>query len=88
MKELNYKRISDEALIARINEYLTKFPNVSRSKLFENIGSSYDRITGLEKEGKVTLPQKRGVNYAWSRQFNILGKEQGRIYGRRNRQSQ
>ena len=83
-----YKRISDEELIAKINEYLTKFPNVSRSKLLDNIGSSYDRIIGLEKAGKVTLPQKRGFNSKWSQNFNILGKDQGRIYGRRNRKSQ
>ena len=82
-----YKRISDEELITKINEYLTKFPNVSRSKLLDNIGSSYDRIIGLEQQGRVTLPQKRSSNNKWSQNFQFMSKELGSKYGRRNRQS-
>ena len=56
-----YKRLTDEELIAKINAYLAKFPNVSKTKLLANIGSSYDRIIGLEKEGKIKLPEKKGL---------------------------
>ena len=83
-----YKRISDEELVAKINTYLEKYPNASRSKLITNIGSSHDRIVGLEKEGKVKLPTKRVSNNAWSQNFQFMGKELGKQYGRRNRQSQ
>ena len=55
------KALTDEELIVRINECLEKFPNISRSKLLDNINSSYDRISGLEQAGKVILPQKRKV---------------------------
>jgi hypothetical protein len=83
-----YKRLTDEELVARINECLEKFPNISRSKLLDNINSSYDRIVGLEQAGKVILPQKRRANNKWSQNFQIMGKELGTKYGRRNRQSQ
>jgi hypothetical protein len=83
-----YKRLTDEELIAKINECLEKFPNISRSKLLDNINSSYDRIVGLEQAGQVTLPQKRSANNKWSQNFQIMGKELGTKYGRRNRQSQ
>jgi hypothetical protein len=82
-----YKRISDEELIAKINAYLEKYPNASRSKLMSNIGSSHDRIVGLEKEGKIILPTKRTSTNAWSQNFKFMGKELGAQYGRRNRQS-
>jgi len=82
-----YKRLTDEELVAKINECIEKFPNISRSKLLDNIGSSYDRIIGLEQEGKVTLPQKRNANNKWSQNFQFMGKELGSKYGRRNRQS-
>jgi hypothetical protein len=80
-----YKRMSDEELITKINAYLEKYPTTSRSKLITNIGSSYDRIVGLEKEGKITLPTKRTSTNAWSQNFQFMGKELGKQYGRRDR---
>jgi hypothetical protein len=81
MSSTAYKRISDEELVAKINKYLDTFPNISRTKLLANIGSSYDRIVGLEKQGLVKLPSTRAHNKAWLSGFQIIGKE----YGRRNR---
>jgi hypothetical protein len=82
-----YKRISDEELVDKINKCLEKYPNISRSKLMGNIGSSHDRIVGLEKEGKVILPTKRASTNVWAQNFQFMGKELGSKYGRRNRQS-
>ena len=82
-----YKRISDEELVDKINKCLEKYPNISRSKLMGNIGSSHGRIVGLEKEGKVILPTKRASTNVWAQNFQFMGKELGSKYGRRNRQS-
>ena len=82
-----YKRLTDEELVAKINECLEKFPNISKTKLLANIGSSHDRITTLEKEGKVVLPTKRSSSNVWSQNFQFMSKELGSNYGRRNRQS-
>ena len=65
------KKITDEEMIAAINEYMRIHPEANRTKIIIKAKGPQERIRKLIKEGKVTLPAPlhRGCNSGWNRRF-------------------
>ena len=65
------KKITDEEMIAAINEYMRINPDANRTKIIIKAKGQQERIRKLIKEGKVTLPAplRRGCNSGWNRHF-------------------
>ena len=65
------KKITDEEMIAAINEYMRIHPDANRTKIIIKAKGQQERIRKLIKEGKVTLPAplRRGCNSGWNRHF-------------------
>ncbi len=65
------RKITDEEIIAAINEYMRIHPDANRTKIIINAKCQQERIRKLIKEGKVTLPTplRSGCNSGWNRHF-------------------
>ena len=52
------KAMTDEQVIQKVNEYLTRFPNAKRNTMLKYGGvGSATRLKKLEEAGKITLPK-------------------------------
>ena len=65
------RKITDEEIIAAINEYMRVNPDAYRTKIITKAKGPQERIRKLIKEGKVTLPTplRSGCNSGWNRHF-------------------
>ena len=65
------RKITDEEIIAAINEYMRVNPDANRTKIITKAKGPQERIRKLIKEGKVTLPTplRSGCNSGWNRHF-------------------
>jgi len=64
------RAMTDEQVIQKVNEYLTRFPNAKRNTMLKYGGvGSAERLKKLEAEGKITLP--KGSNSNWNKYFSL-----------------
>jgi predicted PolB exonuclease-like 3'-5' exonuclease len=63
------RAMTDEQVIQKVNEYLTRFPNAKRNTMLKYGGvGSAERLKKLEAEGKITLPKATAMherNNSW-----------------------
>ena len=69
----DYKRKTDEELIAIVNKYMEKYPNANRNHIILHSHGSHQRIRDLDKRSLIKLPKAlpKGTNSSWGKYFHI-----------------
>ena len=70
---MNYKRKTDEELIAIVNKYMEDHPNATRNTIILNAEGNHARIRDLDKRGLIKLakPLPKGAGSSWGKYFYI-----------------
>jgi hypothetical protein len=70
----DYKRKTDQELIAIVNKYMEKYPNANRNHIILHAHGSHQRIRELDKKGLISLPKAlpKGSNSNWNKYFSLV----------------
>jgi hypothetical protein len=69
----DYKKKTDEELIAIVNKYMENYPNASRNHIILHAHGNHQRIRDLDKKGLIKLPKAlpKGTGSSWGKYFYI-----------------
>ena len=67
----DYKKKTDEELIAIVNQYMEDHPNAGRNQVILNSHGSHQRIRELDKKGLISLPKAQPRGGTWRKYFYI-----------------
>jgi hypothetical protein len=70
---MDYRRKTDEELIAIVNKYMEDHPNATRNTIILNAAGNHARIRNLDKRGLIKLPKPlpKGAGSSWGKYFYI-----------------
>jgi rRNA pseudouridine-1189 N-methylase Emg1 (Nep1/Mra1 family) len=73
----DYKKKTDEELIAIVNKYMEDHPNATRNTIILNAAGNHARVRNLDKQGLIKLPKAlpRGTGSSWGKYFYIDSKD-------------
>ena len=71
----DYKKKTDEELIAIVNQYMEDHPNAGRNQVILNSHGSHQRIRELDKQGLISLPKAQPKGGVWSKYFYIQSRD-------------
>jgi hypothetical protein len=71
----DYKKKTDEQLIAIVNEYMEKHPNASRNHIILHSHGNHQRIRELDKKGLINLPKPLPKGGVWGKYFYIQSRD-------------
>jgi hypothetical protein len=73
----DYKKKTDEELIAIVNQYMEDHPNAGRNHIILHAHGNHQRIRELDKQGLISLPKAQPRGGTWRKYFYIqsVGKE-------------
>lgn len=67
----DYKKKTDEELIAIVNQYMEDHPNANRNHVILHSHGSHQRIRELDKKGLISLPKAQPRGGTWRKYFYI-----------------
>ena len=69
----DYKKKTEEELIAIVNQYMEDHPNAGRNHIILHATGNAERVRKLAKENKIKLPKAlpKGSNSNWNRYFSL-----------------
>jgi hypothetical protein len=71
----DYKKKTDEELIAIVNQYMEDHPNAGRNQVILNSHGSHQRIRELDKKGLISLPKAQPKGGVWRKYFYIQSRD-------------
>jgi hypothetical protein len=71
----DYKKKTDEELIAIVNKYMEDRPNANRNHIILHAHGNHQRIRDLDKKGLISLPKAQPKGGVWSKYFYIQSKD-------------
>ena len=71
----DYKKKTDEELIAIVNQYMEDHPNAGRNQVILNSHGSHQRIRELDKKGLISLPKAQPRGGVWRKYFYIQSRD-------------
>lgn len=71
----DYKKKTDEELIAIVNQYMEDHPNAGRNQIILNSHGSHQRIRELDKKGLISLPKAQPRGGVWRKYFYIQSRD-------------
>lgn len=79
----DYKKRTDEELIAMVNAYMEKYPNASRNKIILNSAGNPSRVRELGKKGLIKLPPPlpAGSKSNWAKYFSLASENNAKRQG-------
>ena len=79
----DYKRKTDEQIIALVNAYMKKFPNATRNKIINESAGNPTRVRELGKKGLIKLPDPlpSGSKSNWARYFKYASENNAKRTG-------
>lgn len=79
----DYKRKTDEELIALVNAYMEKYPNATRNKIITYSAGNPTRVRDLAKKGLINLPPPlpSGSKSNWARHFSLASENNAKRTG-------
>jgi hypothetical protein len=70
-----YKKKTDEELIAIVNQYMEDYPNAGRNHIILHANGNHKRIRELDKQGLISLPKAQPRGGVWRKYFYIQSKD-------------
>ena len=67
----DYRRKTDEELIAIVNQYMEDYPNAGRNHIILHANGNHKRIRELDKQGLISLPKAQPRGGTWRKYFYI-----------------
>jgi proline dehydrogenase len=67
----DYKKNTDEELIAIVNQYMEDHPNAGRNHIILHAHGNHQRIRELDKQGLISLPKAQPKGGTWRKYFYI-----------------
>jgi hypothetical protein len=71
----DYKKKTDEELIAIVNQYMQDHPNAGRNHIILHANGSHKRIRELDKQGLISLPKAQPKGGVWRKYFYIQSRD-------------
>ena len=71
----DYKKKTDEELIAIVHKYMEDHPNANRNHIILHAHGNHQRIRDLDKKGLISLPKAQPKGGVWSKYFYIQSKD-------------
>ena len=71
----DYKKKTDEELIAIVNQYMEDHPNAGRNHIILHANGSHKRIRELDKQGLISLPKAQPRGGVWRKYFYIQSRD-------------
>ncbi len=71
----DYKKKTDEELIAIVNKYMEDHPNASRNHIILHAHGNHQRIRDLDKKGLIILPKAQVRGGVWRKYFYIQSRD-------------
>jgi hypothetical protein len=71
----DYKKKTDEELIAIVNQYMEDYPNAGRNHIILHANGNHKRIRELDKQGLISLPKAQPRGGVWRKYFYIQSKD-------------
>ncbi len=71
----DYKKKTDEELIAIVNKYMEDYPNAGRNHIILHANGNHKRIRELDKQGLISLPKAQPRGGVWRKYFYIQSKD-------------
>ena len=71
----DYKKKTDEELIAIVNQYMEDHPNAGRNHIILHANGSHKRIRELDKQGLISLPKAQPKGGVWRKYFYIQSRD-------------
>ena len=71
----DYKKKTDEELIAIVNQYMEDHPNAGRNHIILHANGSHKRIRELDKQGLISLPKAQPRGGVWREYFYIQSRD-------------
>jgi hypothetical protein len=71
----DYKKKTEEELIAIVNKYMEDQPNAGRNQVILNSHGSHQRIRELDKQGLISLPKAQPRGGVWRKYFYIQSRD-------------
>jgi len=72
---LDYKKKTDEELIAIVNQYMEDHPNAGRNHIILHAHGNHQRIRELDKQGLISLPKAQPRGGVWRKYFYIQSRD-------------
>ena len=67
----DYKKKTNEELIAIVNQYMEDHPNAGRNHIILHAHGNHQRIRELDKQGLISLPKAQPRGGTWRKYFYI-----------------
>jgi rRNA pseudouridine-1189 N-methylase Emg1 (Nep1/Mra1 family) len=79
----DYKKKTDEELIAIVNKYMEDHPNANRNHIILHAHGNHQRIRDLDKKGLINLPKAlpKGSNSNWAKYFSYASESNAKRTG-------
>ena len=79
----DYKKKTDEELIAIVNKYMEDHPNANRNHIILHAHGNHQRIRDLNKKGLINLPKAlpKGSNSDWAKYFSYASESNAKRTG-------
>ena len=71
----DYKKKTDEELIAIVNQYMEDHPNAGRNHIILHANGSHKRIRELDKQELISLPKAQPRGGVWRKYFYIQSRD-------------
>jgi hypothetical protein len=71
----NYRKKTDEELIATVNQYMEAHPNANRNHIILHAHGNHQRIRELDKKGLISLPKAQPRGGVWRKYFYIQSRD-------------
>jgi hypothetical protein len=71
----DYKKKTDEELIAIVNKYMEDHPSSSRNHIILHAHGNHQRIRELDKKGLISLPKAQPKGGVWRKYFYIQSRD-------------
>jgi len=71
----DYKKKTDEELIAIVNQYMEDYPNAGRNHIILHANGNHKRIRELDKQGLISLPKAQPRGGVWRKYFYIQSRD-------------
>ena len=71
----DYKKKTDEELIAIVNQYMEDHPNAGRNHIILHADGRHRRIRELDKQGLISLPKAQPRVGLWRKYFYIQSRD-------------
>ena len=71
----DYRRKTDEELIAIVNKYMEDHPNTSRNHVILHSHGNHQRIRELDNKGLISLPKAQPKGGVWRKYFYIQSRD-------------